>query len=190
MNRQFQKIRSSRAYAEGRTARATGASASTNPWPAGLTEDKDAWDLGYAVPDSTLDRTVYSGITGLPAPTGTYGIDPKILQMAAGDVGTFPIADWPKEAIKALLDHLGIPYNAGATKTQLLALVPDEHQTQPTQNIPDRSWDFWKIVDWVNNVKGMQVPNGIKNDPDEQQRMDNIMEMVHDIVKLEAGISV
>ena len=66
----FEKVRTNKAYAEGRTARFTGKSASDNPWPVAFEEETVAWAFGYAAPDGDLDDTAYSGVAGLPLPTG------------------------------------------------------------------------------------------------------------------------
>ena len=190
-NQTLKEIRENKSYAEGRHARAIGASLSTNPFPVELTADRVSWTLGYSVPDSTLDDTCYSGITGLPAPTGMENASPEALEMLnkipGWSTGTNPLTVWPKDALKALLDQLGISYKPTATKAELIALVPDTHHEQIGHEVPDGTWPQQSMIFWI-EAKGLQVPDGIlsldESDPD---RKGALLEMVHDIIKLEAS---
>ena len=161
----FEKVRTNKAYAEGRTARFTGKSASDNPWPVAFEEETVAWAFGYAASDGELDDTAYSGVTGLPLPTGL----------------TSPLNKWPKGSLKHLLDSMGIAYPADATISDLVALVPDTHQHHLAEEIPTPTWTNTRIVQWLEK-EGADVPDALKDDKDA------LSEMVHDIIELKAGI--
>jgi len=165
----FEKIRTNKAYAEGRTARFTNKSANDNPWPVAFQEETAAWALGYAAPDGELDDTAYSGVTGLPAPKGI--MNPVIL----------PLNKWPKGSLKHLLDSMGIAYPADATISDLVALVPDTHQHHLAKEAPAHTWTNSRIVTWLEK-EGANVPDALKDNTDA------LFEMVHDIIELKAGI--
>ena len=93
-----EKIKTNKAYAEGRHARAIGASSATNPWPVAFEEETTAWAFGYAAPDGELDDTCYSGMTGLPVATGlktpTPGKAPDAAHQAYFAPDPAADADW------------------------------------------------------------------------------------------------
>jgi hypothetical protein len=59
----YEKTRTNKAYAEGRTARFTGKLAGDNPWPVAFEEESVAWAFGFAAPNGEVDDTAYSGLT-------------------------------------------------------------------------------------------------------------------------------
>jgi hypothetical protein len=162
----YEKTRTNKAYAEGRTARATGAASATNPWLAAFSEENLAWADGYSAVDGTTDDTAYSGVTGLPAVTMKDGID--------------PVNHWPKGALKQLLDELHIAYPADASITDLANLVPDTHQHHIKEEAPAHTWSNAQVVAWLEK-EGANVP------PELKDNTAALFEMVYDVIKLKAG---
>ena len=178
----FEKVRTNKAYAEGRTARFTGKLAGDNPWPVAFEEETAAWALGFAAPNGDLDDTCYSGLTSpfsLPTPGSlTPGSSPGT---GVKEPDTNPLNKWPKGSLKHLLDSMGIAYPADATISDLVALVPDTHQHHLAEEIPTPTWTNTRIVQWLEK-EGADVPDALKDDKDA------LSEMVHDIIELKAGI--
>ena len=195
MNRTHIKLKNDIAYAEGRHARFIGASLSSNPWPAEFTEEYNAWQLGYAVGDSVVDNTCYSGATGLPGPTMLRLLAPAVAEelIRRGEREQreretnipAPTPDglytWSIEAIKALLNGLQVSYPADADKPTLIALVPkSHHQTAGIHpDTPSNQNTKAEIKVWLDQ-HGVTYPHDATKD--------NLLFMVHEAVLIEHGL--
>jgi hypothetical protein len=111
--------------------------------------------------------------------------DPKPRLATTDDTATMkdgidPVNNWPKGALKQLLDELHIAYPADASITDLANLVPGTHQHHIKDEAPAHTWGNARVVTWLKK-EGANVPEELKDNTDA------LFEMVNDVIKLKAG---